>query len=80
MNPTKGLAAIKQDKTKVMIMLEIALSTLCGESGRNIYESIVENGSMTNEQYDWFLDNVQYNGKESILNWKGIVDYYYLTY
>ena len=57
--------------------LRIALSELCGQSGRELADEIISTDLFTPQQYNWVKNNIIYCTQESIEKHFGVIYYAY---
>lgn len=62
-----------------MLNLRYCLSSLCGQSGIDLYNQLVSDSiPMNKAQFEWVLDNIQHNSKESILAYSQFIVFCYV--
>lgn len=59
--------------------LFVALSNLCGQSGRDLALEVEKTGIFTEEAFNWVKDNISFNSEESIKKYFGTVYYAYIN-
>lgn len=55
-----------------------AFSLLMGESGNYFAEEVITTGKLSQNSYNAVCDNIQFNGKQSIQKYFGLIHWYYL--